>query len=171
MLKLVFGSMNEFDSILKSHLLQSKICLFFIDSPLNILYQSNNSGTLCNSLWENIYHFGHHSSSILKAIDSCNESLIRTTIRSNHLHSLKALSKQMNNLEISCMMKNAILNFSILVKVSSFDVILFITNKFHQMISSLTKMSLFSTSIMLYLIFHQWICFFMILIKLTQQVN
>ena len=31
-------------------------------------------------------------------------------------------------------MRNAILNSSILLKVLSFDVILFITNKFHQMI-------------------------------------
>ena len=32
MLKLVFGSMNEFDSILTNHLSQSITCLFFIDS-------------------------------------------------------------------------------------------------------------------------------------------
>src|SRR5271163_4812304 len=126
--------MKEFDSILIKQLSQSTICLFFISSPPNILYQSNNSISLFNSSSQNIYHFEHHSSSIQKAIDSCNESLIRKIINSNCLHSLKALSKQMNNSLISCMMRNVILNSSILFKVLSFDVILFITNKFHQMI-------------------------------------
>src|SRR5271163_3399587 len=147
--------MNEFHLILTNHPSQSTICLFFISSPPNILYQSNNSITLFNSSSQNIYHFEHHSSSIQKIIDSCNESLIRTIVTSDYLHLLKALSIQMNNSFTSCMMRKAILNFSILLKVLSFDVILLITKKFHQMIFSLTKMQSFSIFIMLYLIFHQ----------------
>src|SRR5277367_6196327 len=118
MLKLVYGSMNEFDSILIKQLSLSTICLFFISSPLNIPYQSNNSISLFNSSSQNIYHFEHHSSSIQKAIDSCNESLLPKIMDSNCLHLFKALSKQMNNLQTSCMMRKAILNFSILLKVS-----------------------------------------------------
>src|SRR5271163_615528 len=126
--------MNEFHLILTNHPSQSTICLFFISCPPNILYQSNNSISLFNSSLQNIYHFEHHSSSIQKAIDSCNESFLPKIIYSNCLHLLKALSKQMNNLQTSCMMRNAILNFSILHKVLSFDVTLFVTSNFHQMI-------------------------------------
>ena len=65
---------------------------------------------LFNSLLTNINHFVHHSSLIQKKIYSCNESLIQMIVTIIYLHSLKVLSKQMNNLIILCMMKNAILN-------------------------------------------------------------
>ncbi len=77
----------------------------------------------------------------------------------------------MNNSMISCTMRNVTLNSSIFLKVLSFDAILFITIKSLQMTFFTIKMSLFSTFIMLCLIFHQWMCFFGILIKYTAQVN
>ena len=161
--------MKEYDSTLTNRSSPSITCLFSFDFILIKLFLSLNFIMLFNSSSSNISHFEHLSSSTNTIINSFNEFILSTTNKSSH--SPKPDSTQMNNSRTSCTRRKAMLTYSILDKVLSFDVIFFVTKKPSTMIVLTIKMQSSSTSIMLSLIFHQWTSFFMIFIEHIPQDN